>query len=213
MNNTKIIVIIVVGLFIVGGLSMLSFNKSESATQQNSHDMSSHYNSDVQASTDKTNVGMDKIRFSNAIGQTAPDFTLPAQDDSTFTLSDYKNKTVVLFFNEGAMCYPSCWDQIASLGADERFNNDDVIAASIVTDEKGKWDQILRSKQEFRAGIILFDANTAVSQAYNVLNLPSSMHKGLFPGHTYIIIKNGIISYVLDDPNMALNNEELALRI
>ncbi|PIN77945.1 hypothetical protein COV14_04815, partial [Candidatus Woesearchaeota archaeon CG10_big_fil_rev_8_21_14_0_10_33_12] len=119
----------------------------------------------------------------------------------------------VLFFNEGAMCYPACWNQIASLGSDDRFNNDNVIVASIVVDAKEKWDKIIQSQPKYLSGLILFDTNTAVSDAYDVLNLPSSMHKGSFPGHTYVIIKQGVISYVLDDPNMALNNDLLATNL
>ena len=181
--------------------------------QQNNNDMSSHHGGGVQTNSDRINTGIDKISFSSAIGQKAPDFTLTKPAGSKFTLSDYKDKTVVLFCNEGAMCYPACWDQMASLGSDERFNKDNIIAASIVIDGREKWDRILRSQPKYGAGIILFDTNAAVSQAYDILNLPSSMHKGSFPGHTYIIIKNGIISYVLDDPNMALNNDNLALKI
>lgn len=220
MDNKKIAVIIVLGLFVVGGFSMMLLsnrkNTPKNSDQQQGEfydDTSGHHYGGAQINNDRTNRELNKISFSNAIGQTAPDFTLAKQDGSKFTLSDYKNKTVVLFFNEGAMCYPSCWNQMASLGADERFNNDNIITASIVVDGKEKWDQILSSQPKYGKGIILFDTNTAVSQVYDVLNLPSSMHKGSFSGHTYIIIKKGIISYVLDDPNMALNNDKLALKI
>lgn len=239
MDNKKIIAIIVLGLLVTGGIGMIFLGKRGNAltgnavkdsdqqqgesydemmvrmhpNQQNNNDMPSHHGGGVQTNNDRTNMEIDKLRFSNAIGQTAPDFSLTKQDGSKFTLSDYKDKTVVLFFNEGSMCYPACWDQTASFGADERFNNDNTITASIVVDGKEKWDKIIRSQPKYGAGIILFDTNRAVSQAYDVLNLPSSMHKGSYPGHTYIIIKNGIISYVLDDPNMALNNDKLALKV
>jgi len=36
------------------------------------------------------------------------------------------------------------------------------------------------------------------------------MHPGSLPGHTYFIIdKEGIIRFTLDDPNMALANDKL----
>ena len=234
MDNKKILVIAVLGIFVVGGLGMVFSGISGSASananqQQNggygaginlmypnqpaSNDMSDHHGGSVQANYDPANDGISKISFSSAIGQTAPDFTLTKQDGSSFRLSDYKDKTVVLFFNEGAMCYPACWDQVASLGADKRFNNDKVVAASIMVDSKQEWDQILSSQPKYGAGMILFDVSGKVSQAYDVLNLSSSMHKGSFPGHTYVVIKKGVISYVLDDPNMAVNNELLSLQI
>lgn len=232
MDNKKIMAMIILGIFVVGSLGMM-FSGNRGPTQANTQQQSGesrdemmtrmHPNQQVsndisgyhskQPTNDNSNIDMNKIKFSEAVGRLAPDFTLTNQDGSTFTLSNYKDKTIVLFFNEGAMCYPACWNQIESLGLDERFNNDDVIAVSIVIDGKEKWDQILRSQPKYGVGTILFDINTAVSQAYDILNVPSSMHKGFFPGHTYIIVKKGIISYVLDDPKMALNNEMLATKL
>ena len=50
--------------------------------------------------------------------------------------------------------------------------------------------------------------------AYDVLNLNSSMHRGSLPGHTYFVIdKEGIIRFTIDDPNMALANEKLIKEI
>ncbi len=234
------VIIIVLGLFIIGSFGMLFFGKNENTATENVMKNNNQQSGSIDqigwsendkmnyemhgvipakaggmssVIADNANVGIDKIYFSNAVGQQAPDFTLTKQDGSKFKLSDYKNKTVILFFNEGAMCYPACWDQIASFGSDQRFNNEDVIAVSVVIDYKEKWDQIIRAQPKYGAGTILFDANTAVSRSYDVLNVPSSMHKGTNPGHTYFIIKNGIISYVMDDPNMALNNDKLALEI
>jgi len=44
------------------------------------------------------------------VGEPAPDFTLTSIDGETVRLSDYRGKNVVLFFNEGSMCYPVCWN-------------------------------------------------------------------------------------------------------
>ncbi len=68
-----------------------------------------------------------KIYFREAVGQKAPDFELEGIDGKTVKLSDYIGKNVVLFFNEGAMCYPACWNQIAELGNDSRFNTENPI--------------------------------------------------------------------------------------
>lgn len=240
MGNKKYMIIAVLIILVIGGFSIWSFNNKaatlpyapnanqqagesydemmarmhpaqQNSIQQGNDDMSDHHGSP--STTDQSNMGLSKISFSEAIGKPAPEFVLTAQDGSKFALSDYKDKTVVLFFNEGAMCYPACWNQIASLNSDARFNNADVITASIVTDSKDKWSQIIRSQPKYGTGTILFDTNAAVSQAYGVLNLPSSMHKGSYPGHTYVVIRKGVVSYVLDDPNMALNNELLASKL
>lgn len=43
-------------------------------------------------------------------GQTAPDFTLPAADGSTVSLSDYKGRRVIVYFYPAAMT-PGCTKQ------------------------------------------------------------------------------------------------------
>ncbi len=151
-----------------------------------------------------------KISFDQAIGTKAPDFSLPSINGKTVKLSDYAGKNVVLFFNEGEMCYPACWQQIAAFGNDARFNSDDTIAFSIVVDTKSQWDRIRAQVSQLANANILFDKNGLVSEAYDVLSLPSSMHPGAYPGHTYIIIdKAGTIRYTLDDPQMAMRNDQI----
>ena len=156
----------------------------------------------------------EKIYFKDAIGQKAPDFELESIDGKTVRLSEYLGKNVVLFFNEGSMCYPACWDQIAELGNDSRFNTESVAAFSIVADSKNQWISIVSKSPNFAKSKILFDTSRSVSKAYDVLYLDSSMHPGGFPGHTYFIVdKEGIIRFTLDDPNMALANDRLIKEI
>ena len=60
----------------------------------------------------------------------------------------------------------------------------------------------------------LFDVGANVSGKLGVLTLPSSMHTGSLPGHTYIVLdKAGIVRYVKDDPNMAIANNLLISQI
>jgi len=148
--------------------------------------------------------------FSLLKGKPAMDFTLMTYDGKAFNLSQQKGKKVVLFFNEGIMCYPACWNQIAALGTDKRLNNEQVISANIVVDVKEQWDEAIKKMPQLGKGIILFDKGKSVSIQYDVLSLESSMHKGGMPGHTYIIIDaSGIIRYTLDDPKMGIQNETL----
>ncbi len=155
-----------------------------------------------------------KIYFKEAIGQKAPDFELESIGGTNIKLSDYLGKNVVLFFNEGARCYPACWDQVAQLGEDPRFNTEDTVTFSIVTDTKNQWLNIVSKSPNMAKSKILFDTSRSVSKAYDVLYLNSPMHPGSLPGHTYLIIdKNGIIRYTLDDPNMAIANDKLIKEI
>jgi peroxiredoxin Q/BCP len=152
----------------------------------------------------------ERINFKEAVGQKAPLFELESIDGTTIKLSDYLGKNVVLFFNEGSMCYPACWDQMAKLGEDSRFNTESIVAFSIVTDPKSQWLDIVSKATNLAKARIIFDTSRSVSKAYDVLNLNSSMHPGSLPGHTYFIIdKEGIIRFTMDDPNMALANDKL----
>ena len=156
----------------------------------------------------------EKIDFVEAVGQKAPDFELESIDGITIRLSDYLGKNVVLFFNEGSMCYPACWSQMAELGNDSRFDTASITAFSIVTDPKNQWLDIVSKSTNLAKSKILFDTARSVSRAYDVLNLNSSMHPGSLPGHTYFIIdKEGIIRFTMDDPYMALANDKLIREI
>ena len=148
---------------------------------------------------------------SGVIGEKAPDFSLPDINGKMVKLSDLKGKNVILFFNEGQMCYPACWNQIEALGSDSRFDSTNTVAYSIVVDAPSQWQDIENQMPQYKKARILFDTGRSVSSAYGVLSLASSMHPGIYPGHTYFVVdKNGVIRFFLDDPNMAVRNDQLA---
>ena len=148
------------------------------------------------------------------VGKPAPDFTLESYNGETTTLSSLKGKNVVLFFNEGLMCYPACWDQIAAFGKDTEFTVKNTVVLTIVTDPKKDWKGAVEKMPDLAKATVLLDTNRKVSVAYKMLSLPSSMHRGQTPGHTYVIIdKEGIVRYVRDDVQMAIRNQELLAEI
>ncbi|MDO8601192.1 MAG: redoxin domain-containing protein [bacterium] len=152
------------------------------------------------------NNGM--FRFDSAVGQKAPDFTLPDMEGNQVTLSSFLGKNVILFFNEGLMCYPACLDQVVELN---KLNADNTVAFSIVVDASKQWVDAQKDLPYLKGAKVLFDAGAKVSRQYDTLTLASSMHRGMFPGHTYYLIdKEGIVRYTLDDPRMANRNKELA---
>ena len=149
-------------------------------------------------------------KFNDLLGKQPPDFTLYSYDNSKIILSEQKGKKVVLFFTEGVMCYPSCWNQIAAFGKDEIFKREDTIVFSIVVDTKNEWKKAIDKMPELGATTVLFDSSKTISKEYGVLSLPSSMHKGQYPGHTYLILdKDGVVRFTKDDPQMAVRNDEL----
>ncbi|MCL4417099.1 MAG: redoxin domain-containing protein [Patescibacteria group bacterium] len=152
--------------------------------------------------------------LNSLVGKPAPDFTLESYDGKKITLSSLKGKNVILFFSEGLMCYPACWDQIAAFGKDNQFPSKETVVLTIVNDSKNDWKGAIEKMPELASAAVLFDTDKKVSASYNMLSLPSSMHKGQLPGHTYVVLdKRGIVRYVLDDPQMAIRNQQLLTEI
>ena len=152
--------------------------------------------------------------FDSWVGKQAPAFSLQDRNGKEVNLSDYRGKDVVLFFNEGVMCYPACWNQIAALGTDSELNNPKVATLSIVNDMPAEWRQVVDKMPEIGKEPVLFDSDSSVSKTYQVLNLPSSMHPGQKAGHTYFLVDvSGVIRWTLDDPQMAVRNKEILQQI
>lgn len=152
--------------------------------------------------------------LNNLIGSPAPSFSLSDRNGKIYSSDALKGKNIILFFNEGLMCYPACWNQIVALSQDKRLANDDTVVLSVVVDPKDQWQSAINKMPALADAIVVFDTDTAVSRSLNMLNTASSMHYGSLPGHTYVVIdKEGIVRHVFDDPNMAIHNEQLAAEI
>lgn len=208
MNKTGLLVILGTGIIIALIVVVSNFNievniNGKGDAVQGSQTDSMHGES----------VPADATVFNNLVGKPAPDFILETYDGNKIALSSLKGKNVILFFNEGLMCYPACWNQIAAFGKDTDLGKKAVIL-NITADPKDDWKQAIDKMPELASATVLFDSNRQVSSVYGVLTLPSSMHKGQFPGHSYVIIdKEGIIKFVQDDVQMAVRNQELAAEI
>ncbi|MBI2007317.1 MAG: redoxin domain-containing protein [Candidatus Blackburnbacteria bacterium] len=184
MKNWIFLGLLVVGVFVVGAVSGQMLLGEQAGT------------------------GTDKEK--GVVGKRAPDFELGDYGGNTVKLSGLKGKPVLLFFNEGLMCYPACWDQIDAFGKDTRFQESGIEVFSIVVDQPVNWKGALAKMPSLARAKVLFDATKGVSRTYDVLNTESSMHKGSYPGHTYVgINKDGVIEFVWDDPEMAIRNDEL----
>ncbi|OGF65344.1 hypothetical protein A2Z53_02420 [Candidatus Giovannonibacteria bacterium RIFCSPHIGHO2_02_42_15] len=153
-------------------------------------------------------------QLSSLVGNPMPDIQLADKDGKVYKTPDFKGKNTVLFFSEGLMCYPACWDQIASFGEDERFNTDQIQAISILADSAEDWQKAIAEMPKLAKARTLFDENAATSRRLGMLTTASSMHRGMLPGHTYVLLnKDGIVNYIFDDPNMAIANDMLLRKI
>ena len=201
INKSTIIWVLSVIVFLgaVVGVSFILGGKSNKESSQADHPAEHHEGQSIY-----------EDKFNALIGQTAPDFELYSYNGEKIRLQEQRGKKVVLFFTEGVMCYPSCWNQIAAFGKDEVFKKEDTVVFSIVVDTKNEWEKAIDKMPELGDSTILLDLTKSVSKEYGVLSLSSSMHKGQFPGHTYLIIdKEGIVRFIKDDVQMAVRNDEL----
>lgn len=156
----------------------------------------------------------DNAKFRSLLGNPAPNFRLTSYDGKEISLSDFRDKNVVLFFSEGAMCYPSCWDQIDSFTSDTGFSKENSVVLTIVVDSETDWDDAVKKDPKLAKAIVLLDSDRSVSASYGVLTVDSSMHRGQYPGHTYVVVdESGVVRYEEDDPNMGINNRELLAEI
>lgn len=153
----------------------------------------------------------DDSKFKSLLNNPAPDFKLTSYDGKEISLSDYKGKNVVIFFSEGAMCYPSCWDQINEFTKDaKKFVEKNAVVLTVVVDTKSDWAEAVRKDPKLGNAMVLLDSDKKVSDSYGVLTIESSMHRGQYPGHTYVIIdEDGVVRYEYDDVQMGIRNFEL----
>ena len=138
-----------------------------------------------------------------------PVFFLKGAQDEEYSSDNLKGKKVILFFNEGLACYPACWDQMTKLAEDERFNNQDTVAISVVPNDLKMWQKAVEGVSALGKIKVALDTGGSVSKTFGMLNVKSSMHPGS-PGHSYVILdREGIVRFVFDDPKMGINNEKL----
>lgn len=158
--------------------------------------------------------GMSATGLDAMVGKPFPNVQLTDKDGKVYSTDNLKGKNTVLFFSEGIMCYPACWDEIASLATDPRLNDPDTIVYSVVTDSQQQWETAREKMPSLAKAMLLFDQGSTVIKQLGIINLPSSMHAGSMPGHTYIVLdKQGIVRYVYDDPSMAKNVDRLVSEI
>ena len=207
-NNITTWVLIGVIIILVLALNNAYGKKgAESSAQKVSSgadDMASHHSG---GATNLASV----TKLDELIGKPSPNFSLTDLKGNEYSLEKLKGKNVVLFFNEGTMCYPACWNQIVALARDSRLKGENMSVLSVVVDPPQAWENAIKKMPELGEATVVFDKGGVASNAFGMLKTPSSMHFGQLPGHTYVIIdKEGIIRHVYDDPRMAIHNDGLA---
>lgn len=198
-NTITIITIVAIIGFVAGGIYLLAGIPRGSAGDTTRTD--SMHGGDAVATSGSLN---------DLVGKPVPAFLLRDRNGVEYSAGGLKGKNVVLFFNEGIMCYPACWNQMVALATDTRFTGSDMMALSVVIDQPSDWQRAIEKMPELGKANVLFDTSKSVSQAFGMLTMPSSMHYGSFPGHSFIVIdKQGVVRSVFDDQNMGIDNDRI----
>jgi peroxiredoxin Q/BCP len=119
------------------------------------------------------------------VGSAAPTFTLTAGTGGQVSLTAFRGKNVLLYFQEGLSCQP-CWDQIKDLEQNKSALKTAGVDAvlSITTDPANLIGQ--KVADEMLTTPVLSDPSMQVSHAYNA-NQYGMMGK-MRDGHSFILV-------------------------
>ncbi len=117
------------------------------------------------------------MAFTLNIGDSAPDFTLPATDGKTYSLSDFEDKVLVVFFTCNHCPYVIGSDENTRAVA-EQFSGQGVRFVAINSNSKNTYaedsfDHMVERMEQFRfPWIYLHDESQEVALAYGALRTP-----------------------------------------
>lgn len=171
------IVTAVIAVFAVAGLYVI---------HQNSHDKH----------TASAGGGFKHVEGQPGKGSTAPAFTLTSATGQQVSLSDFRGKNVLLYFQEGLMCEP-CWTQIKDLEQNKTALQTAGIDAvvSITTDPASQLSRKVRDEK--LSTPVLSDQTMHVSRAYSANQY--GMMGDARDGHSLVLVgPNGTISWRAD---------------
>jgi peroxiredoxin len=155
------------------------------------------------------------MAFTLSIGESAPDFTLPATDGKTYSLKDFSDsKYLVIFFTCNHCPYVINSDEVTRKTV-EKFQAQDVTFVGINSNSKNTYPEdsfdnmIVRMKENNFPWLYLYDETQEVALKYGALRTP----------HFYVFDENRKLVYTgrgVDSPRDAskikVNDLENAIR-
>ena len=136
------------------------------------------------------------------VGQTAPDFCAPNQDDIEICSRDLKGKWIVLYFYPKDLT-PGCTTQACDFTEQEaQFEDLDAIILGVSPDDTEKHRKFIEKKE--LSITLLSDTEKNLSEAYGVWQLKKFMGKGYMGvvRSTFIINPEGKIAAIWNKVNV-----------
>lgn len=174
------------GWFIVTAVIVVFAVAGLYAVHQNSHDKHGA----------TAGGGFKHVEGQPGMGSMAPAFTLTSATGQRVSLSDFRGKNVLLYFQEGLMCEP-CWTQIKDLEQNKTALQTEGIDAvvSITTDQANQLSRKVRDEK--LSTPVLSDPTLHVSRAYNANEY--GMMGDARDGHSFVLVgPNGTITWRAD---------------
>jgi peroxiredoxin Q/BCP len=142
------------------------------------------------------------------VGDKAPAFTLPTQNGTEVSLSDYAGRQcVVLYFYPKDNTYGCIAESCAFRDHYEIFQGAGAEVIGISSDSPDSHKQF--ASQYRLPFVLLSDTDNRVRRAYGV---PNTM--GIIPGRvTYVIDKEGVVRYVFNSQFNPTSHVDQALKI
>ena len=154
------------------------------------------------------------MAFTLELGQQAPDFSLPATDGRTFTLSDLDDaRVLVIFFTCNHCPYVTGSDELTRKTA-ERFASKGVRFVGINSNSRETHPDddfehmVARMKEEKFPWIYLHDESQDVARAYGALRTP---HFYAFDRDRALVYTGRAVDSPRDDSKVTANDLENAL--
>jgi peroxiredoxin len=117
------------------------------------------------------------MAFTLQIGDKAPAFTLPATDGKTYSLSDFKNKWLVIFFTCNHCPYVIGSDEVTRATAN-KYASHDVKFVAINSNSKNTYEEdsfpnmVKRMEEHKFPWVYLHDESQDIALAYGALRTP-----------------------------------------
>jgi peroxiredoxin Q/BCP len=144
-----------------------------------------------------------------AVGDKAPQFSLPDADGKKIKLSDFKGKKVVLYFYPRDLT-PGCTKEACGFRDDmPTFNKQDVVVLGVSTDDPKKHQQF-RETHELNF-TLLSDVDHAVADKYGVWQEKNMYGKKVWgmKRTTFIIDEDGRIAHVFGKVDTAAHSKDV----